>query len=108
LVIKTLDLDLDPDLGLKFWVPIRIETNADPKHWWKERASCANFPLEIFLTRVRYTGWLALHITVHAEAADFEGVAQGHLTLTVESPHRSPEDNPQAGLRIRIRNFPPI
>jgi hypothetical protein len=83
--------------------PMRIRNTSGKK----ERA-LPIFPFEIFLTRVRDTGWLALHITVRAEAADFEGVAQGHLTLTVESPHRSPEDNPQAGLRIRIRNFPSL
>jgi membrane-bound transcription factor site-1 protease len=55
-------------------------------------------------------GWLALHITVRDEAADFEGVAQGHITLSVESP-RTPEDNPQefistVNLPIRVKIIP--
>lgn len=57
-----------------------------------------------------WAGWLALHITVREEAADFEGVAQGHLTLSVESP-RTAEDNPQeflstVNLPVRVKIIP--
>ena len=50
---------------------------------------------------------------MRAEAADFEGVAQGHLSLRIESPH-SAEDNPEEfestvnlPLRVKIVPTPP-
>ncbi|XP_064467779.1 membrane-bound transcription factor site-1 protease-like isoform X2 [Ornithodoros turicata] len=33
-----------------------------------------------------WSGFLAIHFSVSADAADFEGTAQGHVSLTVESP----------------------
>jgi len=33
-----------------------------------------------------WSGFLALHITVSKDGASFEGVAQGHVSLTIESP----------------------
>jgi hypothetical protein len=51
---------------------------------------------------------------VRSEAGSFDGVAQGHLTLRVESPHHH-EDNPEEEyestvnlpLRVRIVPTPP-
>ena len=33
-----------------------------------------------------WSGYLAVHISVNKEGANFEGIAQGHVSLTVESP----------------------
>ena len=33
-----------------------------------------------------YQGWLAVMVTVKDEAKDYEGVAQGHIEVVVESP----------------------
>ena len=57
-----------------------------------------------------WAGWIALHITVRPEAAEFEGIAQGHLTLTVESP-KAVEDDPDdfistVSLPIRVKIIP--
>ncbi len=33
-----------------------------------------------------WSGWLAVHISVSAEARNWEGIAQGHISLTIETP----------------------
>lgn len=33
-----------------------------------------------------WSGWMGVHITVNEAGQDFEGFAQGHITLTVQSP----------------------
>ena len=33
-----------------------------------------------------WSGYLALHVSVSKEGASFEGVAQGHLSITIDSP----------------------
>ena len=33
-----------------------------------------------------WSGYLALYISVSSKAANFEGIAQGHVSLTIESP----------------------
>ena len=33
-----------------------------------------------------WSGYLAVHITVGKDGANFEGIAQGHVSLTIESP----------------------
>jgi membrane-bound transcription factor site-1 protease len=57
-----------------------------------------------------WSGWLAVHIQVRQEAQQFEGIAQGHLSLTIESP-RSLEDDPEEftssiTLPIRVKIIP--
>ena len=56
-------------------------------------AICRLFPDFFLIFMEKYvvprSGWLAVQILVKEEAAQFEGIAQGHLTLTIESP-RSP------------------
>jgi len=57
-----------------------------------------------------WAGWIALHITVKEEAADFDGIAQGHISFTVTSP-KSPDDDPAdyesaARLPIRVKIIP--
>lgn len=37
-----------------------------------------------------WSGWLSIHITVNDYGQNFEGVAQGHVTLTVQSPNSDP------------------
>ena len=39
-----------------------------------------------------WSGYIAVHITVSSLAANWEGIAQGHISFTVESP---PEVNQQ-------------
>jgi len=57
-----------------------------------------------------WAGWIAIHMTVRPEAAEFEGIAQGHISLTVESP-RSEEDDPAdfistITLPVRVKIIP--
>ena len=33
-----------------------------------------------------WSGYLAVHISVNSEGAEFEGLAQGHVSLTIQSP----------------------
>jgi len=57
-----------------------------------------------------WAGWIAVHLTVRPSAADFEGIAQGHISLTVESPS-SEDDDPEdftssVDLPIRVKIIP--
>lgn len=39
-----------------------------------------------------WSGWMAIHISVSSEAANWEGVAVGHVSVVVESPSNAKED----------------
>lgn len=61
-----------------------------------------------------WSGWLALTISVSSEAADWEGVAQGDISLTVESPNidGDPDGKPleseiKLPLKVKIIPTPP-
>ncbi|XP_055705790.1 membrane-bound transcription factor site-1 protease isoform X2 [Phlebotomus papatasi] len=59
-----------------------------------------------------WSGWLSIHIQVTEAGANFEGMAQGHITLTVQSPASGDEAEPRNGtvsfpLRVRIIPKPP-
>ncbi|CAF4616742.1 unnamed protein product, partial [Rotaria magnacalcarata] len=48
-------------------------------------------------------------MSVHQNASGFEGIVQGHVTLTVESPAKDSESLPQRSdlqLPIRVRIIP--
>ncbi|CAF1122635.1 unnamed protein product [Adineta ricciae] len=56
-----------------------------------------------------WSGYLAISMTVHRTAAEFEGTVQGHVTLTVESPAKDSESFAQRSdlvLPIRVRIIP--
>lgn len=51
-----------------------------------------------------WAGWLAVSLSVSEEASDFEGLAQGHVTVTVESPPANGESEPrQSTISLPIR-----
>lgn len=51
-----------------------------------------------------WSGWLAVSLSVSAEGLNYEGLAQGHITLTVESPPGSGELEPrQSTVTLPIR-----
>ncbi|XP_050093002.1 membrane-bound transcription factor site-1 protease isoform X2 [Anopheles aquasalis] len=60
-----------------------------------------------------WSGWMALHIGVNEAGRAFEGIAQGHITLTVQSPAQGPDESePRNGtvsfaIKVRIIPQPP-
>ncbi|XP_050499570.1 membrane-bound transcription factor site-1 protease isoform X1 [Diabrotica virgifera virgifera] len=51
-----------------------------------------------------WSGWLAVHLSVAKEAATYEGYAQGHVVVTVESPPGSGESEArQSMVKLPIR-----
>ena len=51
-----------------------------------------------------WSGWMAVHISVSADAAKWEGVAQGHVSVVVESPSNSKTDaSGESTLRSEIK-----
>ncbi|XP_012285406.1 membrane-bound transcription factor site-1 protease [Orussus abietinus] len=42
-----------------------------------------------------WSGWLAVAITVPSTASDWQGIAQGHISLTIESPPGDGEQEPR-------------
>ncbi|XP_003739579.1 membrane-bound transcription factor site-1 protease [Galendromus occidentalis] len=56
-----------------------------------------------------WSGYLALHIVVNERGAQFEGVAQGFVSITVESPPEKGSDKPRTSvveLPIKVRVIP--
>ena len=56
-----------------------------------------------------WSGWLAVYISVSAEAQHWEGIAQGHISLTVESPASESGSQPQKSdikLPIKVKIIP--
>ncbi|XP_063990633.1 membrane-bound transcription factor site-1 protease [Diachasmimorpha longicaudata] len=59
-----------------------------------------------------WSGWLAVAITVPSSAANWQGIAQGHITITVESPPGHGEHEPRRSvidlpLKARVIPTPP-
>ena len=54
-----------------------------------------------------WAGWLALQVTVREEAKDYEGVAQGHVEVVVESPGEAGGQTSSVKLPIRVKIIPP-
>lgn len=55
-----------------------------------------------------WSGWLAVSLTVNPNGALYDGLAQGHINLTVESPPGIGESEPRQStitLPIRFVNF---
>lgn len=56
-----------------------------------------------------WSGYLAVSITVAKHAAQFDGIAQGQVTLTVESPPEGDESSPRVSnlkLPVRVKIIP--
>ena len=53
-----------------------------------------------------WAGWLALHFSVAPEAREYEGVAQGELELTVESPGPGGAVSSTVRLPVRVKIIP--
>ncbi|CAD7080576.1 unnamed protein product [Hermetia illucens] len=56
-----------------------------------------------------WSGWMALHIAINEQASNFEGLAQGHVTLTVQSsagPDESEARNSTVSFPIRVKVIP--
>ncbi|CAG9770661.1 unnamed protein product [Ceutorhynchus assimilis] len=56
-----------------------------------------------------WSGWLAVSLSVSLEGAAYEGLAQGHVTVTVESPPENGEIDPRIStieLPIRAKIIP--
>ncbi|XP_055534249.1 membrane-bound transcription factor site-1 protease isoform X1 [Wyeomyia smithii] len=59
-----------------------------------------------------WSGWMAVHIGINELGRSFEGLAQGHITLTVQSPAGLGENEPRNGtvsfpIKIKIIPQPP-
>ncbi|XP_062555171.1 membrane-bound transcription factor site-1 protease isoform X1 [Armigeres subalbatus] len=59
-----------------------------------------------------WSGWMAIHIGVNVLGRSFEGLAQGHITLTVQSPAGPGENEPRNGtisfpIKVKIIPQPP-
>lgn len=59
-----------------------------------------------------WSGWLGIHIAVNQEGENFEGIAQGQITLTVQSPAQFDETEPRNStvvfpIKINIIPKPP-
>ncbi|KAJ8924601.1 hypothetical protein NQ315_000751 [Exocentrus adspersus] len=56
-----------------------------------------------------WSGWMAVHLSVGAEGATYEGLAHGHITVTIESPPAFGETEPRqstVNLPIRAKIIP--
>ncbi|XP_037032853.1 membrane-bound transcription factor site-1 protease-like isoform X3 [Bradysia coprophila] len=59
-----------------------------------------------------WSGWMGIHISVNENGETFEGLAQGHITLTVQSPPGPNESEPRNStasfpIRVKIIARPP-
>lgn len=59
-----------------------------------------------------WSGWLAVSFSVNPEAAAFDGLAQGHISVTIESPPAHGELEPRQStvilpIRVKIISTPP-
>lgn len=54
-----------------------------------------------------WAGWLAVQVKVKSEAKEFEGVAQGHVEITVKSPGEGDGLVSTVKLPIRVKIIPP-
>jgi len=59
-----------------------------------------------------WSGWMAVHISVSPQAVNWEGIAQGHISLTVESPGTSEGDEKltshiELPIKVKIIPTPP-
>ncbi|XP_055625607.1 membrane-bound transcription factor site-1 protease isoform X2 [Toxorhynchites rutilus septentrionalis] len=59
-----------------------------------------------------WSGWMAVHIGVNELGRKFEGLAQGHITLTVQSPAGPGENEPRNGtvsfpIKVKLIPQPP-
>ncbi|XP_033228138.1 membrane-bound transcription factor site-1 protease isoform X2 [Belonocnema kinseyi] len=59
-----------------------------------------------------WSGWLAVAITVPATARDWNGIARGHISLTIESPPSAGENEPrrstvELSLKTKVIPTPP-
>lgn len=51
-----------------------------------------------------WSGWMAVHLSISTQGASYEGLAQGHITITVESPPSSGEsENQQSVVNLPVR-----
>lgn len=51
-----------------------------------------------------WSGWIAVHLSVSAEGATYEGLAQGHISVVVESPANSGGlENQQSTVILPVR-----
>lgn len=51
-----------------------------------------------------WSGWMAVSIAVNSNGANYEGLAQGHVNLTIESPPESGSSEPrQSSVQLTIR-----
>ncbi|KAH1002640.1 membrane-bound transcription factor site-1 protease-like isoform X2 [Dendroctonus ponderosae] len=56
-----------------------------------------------------WSGWLGVSLSVSLEGASYEGIAQGHITITVESPPQNGEIDPRSStveLLVRAKIIP--
>ncbi|XP_054165258.1 membrane-bound transcription factor site-1 protease-like [Oppia nitens] len=59
-----------------------------------------------------WSGWMSIYISVSADAQQWEGIAQGHISLTVESPPSERGGQPQKSdiklpIKVKIIATPP-
>ena len=59
-----------------------------------------------------WSGYLAVSITVSKEAGNWEGIAQGQVSIEIESPPEEDEDEPRISsiklpIRVKIIHTPP-
>jgi len=59
-----------------------------------------------------WSGFLAVHISVKTAGADFDGLAQGHVSLAIESPTEEADDPPRVShvlfpIRAKVAPTPP-
>lgn len=54
-----------------------------------------------------WAGWMAVQVRVKSEAKDFEGVAQGHIEITVKSPGEGDGLVSTVKLPLRVKIIPP-
>mgnify|MGYP000191514462 CR=1 FL=1 len=52
-----------------------------------------------------WSGWIALHISVSSNARQWEGIAQGHVSLIVETPTSDDNEEVESNLRSEL-TFP--
>jgi len=54
-----------------------------------------------------WAGWIAVQVTVREEAREYEGIAQGHIEVVVESPGEAGGTTSSVKLPIRVKIIPP-
>ncbi|XP_055854672.1 membrane-bound transcription factor site-1 protease isoform X2 [Episyrphus balteatus] len=75
----------------------------------KQNGNLINVSISVSEVLWPWSGWMAVHIVVNEKGTNFEGLALGHITLTVQSlagPEESEARNSTVSFPVRVKIIP--